>query len=487
MPQGTKRSGKGLFHTLFLAAALSLLSAVVRRERKQLIISTKARTKKVRVAPRRVAASLAFATLFFAGAALSAGAGNTVTKLFDQTSDSALSAESTSTETTTTEDAAVDTAAAAVDRAAAEAEAPTDAPDQGPSDSDPAPASAAPAQAQASEATVSASVSNAQAAGVQAALSQRAKTSMAAKASPTGSEVGKGKAKSRAWAPQSFLRQKPVVKSDPGPLRAPVDREAEADEPNVDATVWLYRALPDPTPPSRRLKPAFARKLKRISARNNVDWALTLAVLRASGERGSVPASAARLHALTKALKARKAQKNAWTSVLSLEGRTTFADRSVALMHLYRAMGLKALVKGYDWAKPSLSKRILNDKRISIYPGGRSDIQLGRVNIRVLALIAYLAEAHGQVTVSCLISGHRLYARPGVVSAHIYGLAADISMLSGTSILGHQQPKSVTENAVRNILLLPAELQPRQVISLIGMGGPSFPLSNHDDHIHVGF
>jgi hypothetical protein len=74
-----------------------------------------------------------------------------------------------------------------------------------------------------------------------------------------------------------------------------------------------------------------------------------------------------------------------------------------------------------------------------------------------------------------------------VVSAHIYGLAADISMLAGTSILGHQQQSSVTEKAVRNILLLPAELQPRQVISLIGMGGPSFPLSNHDDHIHVGY
>jgi hypothetical protein len=74
-----------------------------------------------------------------------------------------------------------------------------------------------------------------------------------------------------------------------------------------------------------------------------------------------------------------------------------------------------------------------------------------------------------------------------VISAHIYGLAADISVLGGTSILGHQQPDSVTEKAVRNILLLPAELQPRQVISLIGMGGPSFPMSNHDDHIHVGY
>ena len=479
MPQRTERSGKSLFHTLFLAAALSLLSALVRRERRQLIMSSKARTKKVRVAPRRLAASLAFASLFFAGAALSAGAGNTVTRLFDQSSDSALSAEATSTETTTTEDATTEgPAPAAADLAAAAAKA--DAPAEGP-----APASADLAQA---AAQTQASGSNTQAADVRAALSHRAQASLAAKQpSVKGGAATKALKKTRAWAPKSFLRQPPVVKPDVAPLRAPVDREAEADEPNVDATVWLYRALPDPTPPSRRLKPAFARKLKRISARNHVDWALTLAVLRARGERGSMPASPAGLRGLTKSLHARKAHKDAWNSVLALEGRTAFADRTVALMHLYRAVGLKALVKGFESAKPSLSKRILNDKRISIYPGGRTDIQLGRVNVRILALIAYLAEAHGQVTVSCLISGHRLYARPGVVSAHIYGLAADISMLGGTSILGHQQQSSVTEEAVRNILLLPAEMQARQVISLIGMGGPSFPLANHDEHIPDGF
>ena len=481
MPQRNKRSGKSLLHLLFLSAALSLLSATVRRERRQLIMQAKARKKKVRVAPRRLAASLAFATLFFAGAALSAGAGNTVTRLFDQASDSALSADSTSTETTTTEGPAP--AAADLAAAAARSQAPADAPDLAPASADLAEA-AAQAQAQAPS-------SNTQQAGVREALSQRAQSSMgstgAQQPSAKGSAKTKALSRAQSWAAKSFLRQPPVVKPDAGPLRAPLDREPEADEPNVDATVWLYRVLPDPTPPSRRLKPAFARKLRRISARNNVDWALTLAVLRASGERGSSPASAERLRSLAKQLRTHKASENPWSSVLALEGRTTFADRTVALMNLYRAVGLQALVKGFDWAKPSLSQRILNDRRISIYPGGRTDIQLGRVNVRVLALIAYLAEAHGQVTVSSLISGHRLYSRPGVVSAHIYGLATDISVLGGTSILGHQQQGSVTENAVRNILLLPAEMQARQVISLIGMGGPSFPLSNHDDHIHVGF
>jgi hypothetical protein len=483
MPQRTERSGKSLVETLFLAAALSLLSALVRRERRQLIMTSKARKKKVRVAPRRLAASLAFATLFFAGAALSAGAGNSVTRLFDQTSDSQLAAEAASTETTTTE--ATDSPTPAADdlaAAAAEEQSSADAPAPHPA---PESADLAQAAAQAQE-----PASNSQSAAVRTALSHRAQSSMAPKR-PASSKSAKTKVlskTSRAWAPASFLRQPPVVKPAHGAMQKPVEREAEADEPNVASTVWLYRSLPDPTPPSRRLEPAFARKLKRISARNGVDWALTLAVLRADGHRDASPASAPRLRALAKQLHmGEKAKQSPWSSVLALKGRTSFADRTVALMNLYRAVGMKALVKGFEAAKPSLSKRILNDKRITIYPGGRSDIAMGRVNVRVLALIAYLAEAHGQVTVSCLISGHRLYARPGVISAHIYGLAADISMLGGTSILGHQQQNSVTEKAVRNILLLPAEMQARQVISLIGMGGPSFPLANHDDHIHVGF
>jgi hypothetical protein len=482
MPQRTH--SKSLLHTLFLAAALSLLSAVVRRERKQLLKTARDRRKKVRVAPRRIAASVAFATLFFAGAAFSAGAGNTVVALIDPTS-SDSAADTTTTTTTTAADA-------------------NQSPEAAPSESHTAAAlvaasASASGSAEASESQAQGHVSQAVAADHtnqsqgQATSSSRVGASFAKSAaaqsgtgSATSARVG-GKTVGQA-SNALRLQGPPVIKAQPQPLRKPVDREPEADEPNVAATVWLYRNLPDPTPPSRRLKPSFARQLMRVSKRNHVDWALTLAVLRADGELSAVPASKARLMELTQKLARRHANRDAWASVLSIQGRTGFADRTIALQNLYRAIGLQALVHGYDWAKPHLEKQVLNDKRISIYPGGRSDIQRHRVNVRVLALIAYLAETHGQVTVSCLISGHRLYARPGVVSAHIYGLAADISTLGGVSILGHQQPDdSITEKAVRNILLLPAEMQPRQVISLLGLGGPSFPLANHYDHIHVGY
>jgi hypothetical protein len=482
MPQRTPRVGRNLFHLLFLTAALSLLSAVVRRERSKLLRISRDRRRKVRVAPRRIAASLAFATLFFAGAALSAGAGNGVVQFIDGSDESALSAETTTTTTTTTTSTSEEpTAPLPVDEAAETQSA------SGSVDESNTPAEAEPAEPLAqAESQPTAMPELSQAAEVQAAVSKQVRAkraSTSSSASGSSALATQGGKTNRAHA-KGYDRQA-VIRAQPKTVR--LDREPEADEPNVAATIWLNRALPDPTPPARRLKPAFARRLVRVSARNHVDWALTLAVLRASGERGAMPASKARLLALAKQLHSRHSQSDAWSSVLSLEGRTAFADQAIALQHLYRAVGLKALVNGFDWAKPSISKRILNDRRITIYPGGRADIQAGRVNIRVLVLIAYLAEAHGQVTVSCLISGHRLYARPGVVSAHIYGLAADISVLGSTSIFGNQQPGGVTEHGVRNILLLPAELQPRQVISLLGLGGPSFPLANHDDHIHVGY
>jgi hypothetical protein len=69
----------------------------------------------------------------------------------------------------------------------------------------------------------------------------------------------------------------------------------------------------------------------------------------------------------------------------------------------------------------------------------------------------------------------------------VYGEAVDIAALGGLSVAGNQRPGGLVERAVRDILLLPAEVRPRQLISLLGLGGPSFPLADHGDHIHVGF
>jgi hypothetical protein len=477
MPQRTQFFRSSKLRLVLLAAALSVLAVLP------------ARRKKVRVGPRRLAASLAFSVLFFAGAALSAGAGNGVSHLLEPSEDAALSAESTTT-STEEEAAAADAAsedAASEDDSLARAGRPA-------APAADAPAAEAPATEQPAAAPPPA-LAKGTSADANAWRSQDDGSEGAHGASPHADLSSNPRAvtlirqsKPSKWVVRqnAFRRSAPPVLS-PRPLAKISERDPEVDEPGVAATIWLHRALPDPTPPARRLKPRFARQLSATSARARVDWALVLGVLRARGERGSVPATPAQLRRLSNRLARLGARRSPWSAALALEGRTAFADRAVALQHYNRAVGLQALVKGLEWAKPRLAKAVLNDSRISTYPGGRFDIQTGRTDIRILVLVRYLAESHGKVTISSLTTGHRLYSRPGVISAHMFGLAVDVSALGGLSIMGNSGPGGITEQGVRNILLLPAELQPRQVISLLGMGGPSFPMGNHDDHIHVGY
>jgi hypothetical protein len=178
----------------------------------------------------------------------------------------------------------------------------------------------------------------------------------------------------------------------------------------------------------------------------------------------------------------------AWSAVLALHGDTTVADRAVVLADYYRAVGLRTLVRGLRSQEKRLVKRLLEDERVSVYGGGRADLAENRVDVRVVATMAFLAESFDQITVTSLISGHRLYSRPGVISAHVYGAAVDVAALDGQIVSPlTQQPGGVVEQAVRKILLLPAEVRPKQLISLMGFGGPSFPLANHDDHVHIGY
>jgi hypothetical protein len=280
-------------------------------------------------------------------------------------------------------------------------------------------------------------------------------------------------------------RPQPLAK--PARSRAPTALDPEAHRPGTAATIWLHRQLPDPTPPAQRLALDFAVQLADEARNARVSWSLVLAVLRAQGHTGPVPASSDELRDLSRRLADLRAELSPADAVRALTGSASFAEEAVALAHYNRAVGLYSLVTGLKRAKVRLARLVLNDPRIDIYAGGRDDIASGLVDVRVIVLIRYLTDAFGQTSVSSLHSGHRLYARPGVVSAHVYGLAVDISAVGRTSIAGHQEPGGITERAVKSMLLLPAELQPQQVISLLGLGGPSFPLADHADHIHVGY
>jgi hypothetical protein len=447
--------------------------------------STRTRTKASGFSKRRLATTLAFTTLFFAGAAFSAGAGDLVVGALEGSTDTAA----TSTETAPDESG---DPAAAEDPQAGDPAA-SDEP------SDPAPEAAPSEDNQSGDPANDGSAPPAD--GKESAVEQPLDEGSAPPdvedppRDPTSTDYGDpsgddGKSDGPQAGPGSpaHAGDEPQSGSDVGPT----SEDNSADDLEFDneagyGVVWLHRTLPDPTPPAKRLAPRFARLLVSKSTASHVDWALVLGVLRAQGHTSSVPASGRELGSLASRLSALRANADEWRAALALSSRTAFADRAVALARYNRAVGLRALVRGLQAETSSLEQRVLSDSRLSIYPAGRGDVASHRINVRVLVLMLYMAEAHGSVTVSSLDTGHGLYARPGVVSAHKYGLAVDIAALGGQSIVGHQQAGSVTERAVRNILLLPVELRPRQVISLLGLGGPSFPLADHYDHIHVGY
>ena len=430
----------------------------------------------------KLATSMGLVVVFFAAASFTAAGGDMVAKAFDPArcaalmqvtgEDDSVCADMMNDEATPEAMPLPDPAAAAPE--AAEPAAPAEPASELPAELAKAEAGADLGQASAADASLASAPAAPAASPADAPAAAPAAGPESYVLAPEEPEVAApAKSNTRHW----------VVKRAKESKLAAATVEAEGGAP----TVWLNRALPDPTPPAKRLSPAFAKNLQRISGNNGVSWSLVLGVLRAEGARDRVPATVRELNALARGLSQRGAADSEWNAALSLSGRTSFADRAVALARYNRVVGLKALVNGLEAEKETLAERLLLDPRVTMYGGGREDVKDGRIDVRVIILVSYLAESYGEVTVSSLFSGHRKYARPGVVSAHIYGQAADIATVGNLSIVGHQQPGSVTEKAVRSILMLPVELQPRQVISLLGLGGPSFPLADHDDHIHVGF
>jgi hypothetical protein len=255
-------------------------------------------------------------------------------------------------------------------------------------------------------------------------------------------------------------------------------------------------------PRARRLDARFASRLERIAARAGIGWELMLAVLRVRGKDDATPASGAWLRWLARRLVRLGARRHPRLAVRRLardrgytadhrprllRGEGTFADRVIALTYYNRSVGLTGLVRGLRAVRARLRRQVLRSRRLEIYPGGRADIEAGRINVRVLVLLRYLSSRYHEVTITSLKTGHSVLTASGNVSAHSYGRAVDIAALNGRPILDNQERGGVTERALWRILLLPDEVAPRQLISLFKLGGASFALDDHADHIHAGY
>jgi hypothetical protein len=156
------------------------------------------------------------------------------------------------------------------------------------------------------------------------------------------------------------------------------------------------------------------------------------------------------------------------------------------------AAGQVGLERGLRAAKPRLVARILADRSISLEACHRDDLAAGRIDPQVITAVLYLRYLYHTAYVSSLKCDHPYLTTTGNVSRHSSGDAVDVAMLAGVPILGHQGAGTITEDAVYNLLALPAADTARQVITLMDLDGPtgnrgSFALPDHDDHIHIGY
>ncbi len=162
------------------------------------------------------------------------------------------------------------------------------------------------------------------------------------------------------------------------------------------------------------------------------------------------------------------------TAIYRAEGKSPFERRA--------SVGQILLM-----TKSQLERRVLADPRLSLYSCGRDDVRAGRIDRRVLATLSYLSERGFRLDVTSLQCGHSFYTNSGNVSHHSSGNAVDIARVNGLPILGNQGRGSITESVLQDLLQLQGSLAPAQVISLMELGGPTFAMANHADHIHVGF
>ncbi len=164
------------------------------------------------------------------------------------------------------------------------------------------------------------------------------------------------------------------------------------------------------------------------------------------------------------------------TNIYNARGKNRFADR----------LGVSGVLL---LSKPALQKRVLNDPGLDIYECGRQDIASGFTDRRILAMLAFLRERGYTMTITSLTCGHSTYSASGYVSQHTTGSAVDIAIVNDQVISpATQGAGTITDETIRQILTLQGTMEPDQVISLMDFpGSTSFAMSDHDDHIHVGF
>ena len=161
---------------------------------------------------------------------------------------------------------------------------------------------------------------------------------------------------------------------------------------------------------------------------------------------------------------------------------------------IYRAKGKSPFAAKLGGAgvlllsKEALQRRVLADEQIELSDCDRLEIRSGQIDRRLLGALSFLSEEGFRLTITSMLCGrYGSITTSGNISNHSFGNAADIALINGVPVLGHQGPGSVTESLLRTVLRLQGTFVPDELISLQELGGPSFAMADHADHVHIGY
>ncbi|HEX5763609.1 MAG TPA: lytic murein transglycosylase [Solirubrobacterales bacterium] len=139
-------------------------------------------------------------------------------------------------------------------------------------------------------------------------------------------------------------------------------------------------------------------------------------------------------------------------------------------------------------SKEALQRRVLADRQIELSDCDRVEVRTGQIDRRVLAAMAYLSEQGFRMTITSMLCGrHGSITTSGNISNHSFGGAIDIAAINGVPVLGNQGPGTLTHELLEAVLRLQGTMVPDELISLENLGGPSFAMGDHADHVHIGY
>jgi hypothetical protein len=127
---------------------------------------------------------------------------------------------------------------------------------------------------------------------------------------------------------------------------------------------------------------------------------------------------------------------------------------------------------------------LLGNPRVAFNAVGVADLQAGRIDPRIVAVLTKLAEAH-TLTVGAMCSDHPKLTTGGSVSMHYLGRGVDIAAIDGVPV----SPSNLTAREVAGALgTFDAAYRPDEIGSPFVISGPGyFSDSSTQDNIHIAF